>query len=247
MDKILVGVVTHGKKHYALDPLMNCLVKQTFPVDVLFVVANGQDAFATLIRSKNKDYVKVIENPESADSSANAVVSGRNYIRNYALKNDYDGVLFVDSDVMIPGLATELLMQVDADVVSGAYLNVFNIGGKDVVSPVLFKDMGNGECQLFKYDAVALPQIIDIGAAGLGCVLVKRKVLEQVEFRAFDNAKTGTDAMAFFVDARDKGFSCKAHTGVKCLHMPFPLSDERAKVFEWKTTVRSTTQEVTFS
>lgn len=241
MTNILIGVVTHGKKRYALDHLLTCIRKQTRPSDVLFVVSKGQDAYGTLIRSKNVDRVSVLEDPSDCESAGAAIVSGRNLVKDYALKNNYDYVLFVDSDVMIPGLATELLLQAKADVVAGAYLNIFNIEGKDVIAPVIFKDLGSGEAQLYKYEAIAKPQVLDVGAAGLGCVLVKRNVLEKISFRAFDEKKTGTDAMAFFVDARQGGFSCKAHTGVKCLHMPFPLTDERAKVFEWRKTVRTDT------
>ncbi len=244
MLKILAGVVTHGKKRYALDYLLKRLTNQTIPVDILFVVNHGQDAYATLIRSKNIDGVKVEEDIDNPKTPAEKIISGRNYIRNYALENDYDYVLFVDSDVMIPNLAAELLIQAEADVAAGAYLNIFKLGDKEVLAPVLFRDSGKGECQLFTYEGAALPQIIDIGAAGLGCVLVKRNVLEKIKFRTFSNDRTGTDAMAFFVDAREKGFRCRAHTGVKCLHMPFPLTDPKAKLFEWKKTVRSMTAEV---
>lgn len=234
MPKILIGIPTYGKQRYCLDHLIECIKKQTVRADVLFIVNHGETAYATLIRTKG---FEAVEAPEPGKTRIENIVNNRKFLRQYALKKGYDYLLFLDSDIMLPARAIEFLLQTGADVASGAYLSVFNIGGKDVIAPVLYRDLGNGECQQYTYDGVASPKIMEIGAAGLGCVLISRKVLEKVDIRTFNKSDSGGEDMAFFVDARASGFKCVAHTGVKCLHMPYPITDERAKLFEWKRRV----------
>jgi len=241
MPKVLIGVITHGKHRYCLDEFLESLKNQAMKADVLFVVNHGESAYTSLIKSKGFD---AVENPEAKESRIDKIVSARNYLRRYALENDYDYVLFADSDVILPPHAVNMLVATKGDVISGAYLSAFNLGGKNVIAPVLFKDLGDGQCQLFTYEGAAVPQVMEVGAAGLGCTLVKRKVLEQVEFRSFGNSQTGGEDMAFYVDARAKGFQTHANTLVQCTHRPFPKDDPRARAFEWKKTVRSLTKDV---
>ncbi len=236
MPKVLIGVVTYGKHRYCLDEFLLCLSRQTVKADVLFVVNHGESAYATLIRSKN---FNAVEDPKPASTPVEKILNGRKYLRDHALKNDYDYLLFLDSDVMIHPRALEMLLATKNDVVAGVYLNAFEIDGKTVIAPVLFKDLGNGQCQLYTYEGAAVQKVMEVGAAGFGCTLVSRKVLEKVELRSF--GKKNSEAMAFFVDARAKGFKTVANTFVKCLHMPYPKGDPRLKLFEWKKNVEDLT------
>src|SRR3990170_262054 len=98
MPKVLIGVVTYGKHRYCLDEFLLCLSRQTVKADVLFVVNNGESAYATLIRSKQ---FNAVEDTKPAATPVDKILNGRKYLRDYALKNDYDYLLFLDSDVMI--------------------------------------------------------------------------------------------------------------------------------------------------
>lgn len=238
MAKVLIGIVTYGKQRYCLDEFLQCLSRQTVKTDVLFVVNNGESAYATLIKSKGWN---AVEDPKPAKTRIEKIVNGRNHIRDYALKNDYDFLLFLDSDVLIHPRTLEALLKTNpGDVVAGVYLNVFQLEGKPVIAPVLFRDIGNGQCQLYTYEGAAIQRVMEIGAAGLGCTLISKKVLKEIPFRTFNNSATGGEDMAFFVDARAKGFQTVANTFVKCLHRPYPADDPRAKLFEWKKHVETT-------
>jgi len=122
-------------------------------------------------------------------------------------------------------MKSDVLFVTDND----AYSALIKSKGFDAV---LFKDLGNGECQLFTYEGVAKPEIIEVGAAGLGCSLIKRKVLEQVEL---------TGDMQFYVEARAKGFTASANTMVKCMRRPYPITDPRSQAFDWSKRVESNT------
>ncbi|MBW2969552.1 hypothetical protein KY309_02970 [Candidatus Woesearchaeota archaeon] len=228
MPKVLIGVVTHGKQRFCLDEFQESLDKQSVKSDVLFVVNHGESAYVSLLRSRN---LNAVENPVSASSKIEHIVSGRKYLREYALKNGYDELIFVDSDVMLPAGGVEWLLATNGDVVSGVCLEAFMIDGKTVVAPFLFKDIGGGQCKQFTYDGIYRPQVVAIGAAGFGCVRIKRKVLEAVDIRA---NTSGREDISFFVDAREKGFKCFANTLVKCVHRVYPKEDARSGFFEWK-------------
>ncbi len=241
MPKVLIGVVTYGKQRYCLDDFLMCLSKQTVKADVLFVVNHGESAYATLIRSKGWN---AVEDPKPASTRIEKILNGRKHIRDHALKNDYDFLLFLDSDVMLPARALEYLLRTNGDVISGAYLNAFEVDGKTVIAPVLFKDLGSGECQLFTYEGAAVPRVFEIGAAGFGCTLISKKVLQAVDLRAMGSSQSGGEDIAFYVDARAKGFKTVANTFVKCLHLPYPKTDPRAKHFEWRKIMRDTTKTI---
>ena len=96
---------------------------------------------------------------------------------------------------------------------------------------------------MFTYEGVFPPRLIEIGAAGLGCSLVSREVLKQVDIGVFASG-TGED-VKFYVDAREKGFGAWADTSVRCTHRPFPLADKRAVLFEWRRIYEDLSVDVT--
>lgn len=241
MAKVLIGIVTYGGHRYCLDEFQECLEKQSVKSDILFVVNHGESAYVTLLKSRK---LNAVEDPKPASTRIEKIINGRKYLREYALKNNYDYLLFVDSDIMLPENAVEILLGGGIDVLTGVYLNAFELGGKIVIAPVVFKDMGNGECQLYKYEAVAAPQVIEVGAAGLGCTLISKRVLQAVDFRNLSNSSTGGEDIAFYLDARAKGFKTIATSFVKCIHRAYPKDDPRSKLFEWKKRVEDYTYKV---
>lgn len=230
MAKILIGVPTHKGHKHCVDEFVEGL-KKSISADILFVVNNGESAYATFLRSKG---LNAIENPEKTNERFENIVSHRNYIRKHALKNGYDYLFFVDSDVILPANALDTLLAAKKDIISGAYLNAFKLNGQTVIAPVLFKDMGKGEAQLYTYDGMYPARVIEIGAGGLGCCLIKRNVLD-IPFRLMPSGK-GED-IAFYLDAREKGYAPYAHTGVRCIHRGYPKEHELASVFEWTTNI----------
>lgn len=227
--KLLIGTVTHKAHHYLLDVWARGVKAQK--ADVLCVVPKQESSYATLLKSHNFSVLEV----EREKSFQEQVLQGRRLLRKHALNNGYDALLLISGDIIIPENARELLEKTAGDVVAGVYLNAFELGGKTVVAPFVFKDAGDGNAQLYTYDGIASPQVLEVGAAGLGCVLIHKKVLEKVDFQTF--GKAGSEDMKFFVDARAAKFKCVANTVVKCLQAPFPLDDPRIKAYQWSKQV----------
>ena len=53
---------------------------------------------------------------------------------------------------------------------------------------------------------------------GLGCVLIKKEVLEKIEFR-IDKTTDGFDDATFCDDTLEKGYELYVDTRVKCKHL----------------------------
>tara|TARA_Y100000310_G_scaffold339103_1_gene430755 strand:+ start:15675 stop:16466 length:792 start_codon:yes stop_codon:yes gene_type:complete len=70
----------------------------------------------------------------------------------------------------------------------------------------------------FKPKEVEKPQLLKVKQCGLGCVLIKKEVLEKIEFR-IDKTTDGFDDATFCDDALEKGYELYADTKVKCKHL----------------------------
>lgn len=106
-----------------------------------------------------------------------AVISqNRNTITEEMLKLNADWVLYLDDDHFIPPQTLMQLLAADKDIISGHYLQ-----REPPFNPVLFDvELPNGSFIRKQLN----PQetgIVSVAAAGAGCLLVKRKVLEALE------------------------------------------------------------------
>jgi hypothetical protein len=226
MSKILIGVPTYKGHKYCFEEFAKALKEQTISADVLFVVNNKEDSYARWIKSQG---FSVVENPKPAKTPKEHIVNNRNYLRDYLLGLDYDYLFLVSSDVILPPFALEELIMEKKDIMAGPYLKVFKLGEEAVVAPKLFKDVEGG-AQLYNYKGMYPARIMEIGAGGLGCVLISRKVLEKV---SFESQADSDDEIKFYLSAKEKGFKPYANTGVRCVHIP--KDKKMLSHFEWNT------------
>lgn len=118
-----------------------------------------------------------------------AIDQVRNLIASYTVRNNFDYVFCVDSDIVLPPDALVKLLSADKHIVSGVYrqrkfdVNIpelflgLNVVEDDVQKTLCFNmtredlgkyEMANGDC-------------FEIEACGFGCVLIKREVFEKLE------------------------------------------------------------------
>lgn len=238
MAKVLIGIPTHKGQEYCLDEFLESLKGLKGEADHIIVVNYGEEAYATKIKSKG---FNAVVSPEKGNERFEHILNGREYIRQYAIENGYDYLLFVDSDVMLHPETLNGLMSQDKDIITGAYLNAYKLGEETVLAPVIFKDKGNGEAQLYTYRGMFPARIEEIGAAGLGCCLIKTEVLKKIKFRLMPNG-AGED-IAFFLDARAQGYTAYAHTGIRLDHKP--VKDKKLQeAYKWKTVYADNVMEI---
>lgn len=214
----MLAIITYQAERHAL-PRLAAAVRDTNNV---LIVNNGDPAYSDELAHAFPS-ARVLSLPGTDRMSR--ILASRQRAREEFLKGNDSFLWMLDSDVIPPKDALEQLQLIDADLVSGVYLMV-TASGK--VRPCLYVDHENGARQL-SVDEARAGSSISIGAAGLGCTLASRKVMESVKFRL--NARGNGEDIMFYRDAISQGFTAKACLDVQCLHMQFPEGDERNKLY----------------
>jgi hypothetical protein len=169
--------------------------------------------------------------PDQDDRGRTNLMEKQNTIRAMFLASDYDYLMFVENDMVVPQDAIQRLIDADADVAYGLY--VFRR------PPYLWSAYSviNDE-QMVGYPLNAVPEaaatawgkVVDVDGVGFGCTLIKRRVLEQIPFRVgWDEPHPGGEVshsdFYFAVDCLRAGFRQRCDTSLLCGHI-HPLNDK---------------------
>src|SRR3990167_7105212 len=190
MKKIFIAGLTFEGKHYCFDRWKNHLdtiltyTHKEIPeiVTKVVIVDNSitEDYYNYL---KNDFDGEVIHEKHLEETNAN-IANSRNRLREEFLKTDYDYFFMLESDVFPPiNILVELLNH-DVDVVSGIYMIGQGMRWKRHCAVMPFMPVeeakklpeNNVEIQLSKERLVRVLQ------GSMGCNLIKRKVLEKINF-----------------------------------------------------------------
>lgn len=145
----------------------------------------------------------------------------RNKCAKEALEYNFDYLMFVDSDVILPDDAMVNMLQGDADIVLGIYprkntttgqTEIFLPGVKD------FTDRNNlNLADIPNQDRIA------IKGGGLGCALIKCSLFNKLEYPYFkyveyDNGATLSEDNYFCWKSGQIGAKIECDTRVRCQH-----------------------------
>lgn len=137
--------------------------------------------------------------------------------REMALAGDYDGLLLVEHDMIVPVDGLQRLWDSPADVVYGCY--VFRHGMR-VINLLQHTGTANIGQSLSLYPkelaAAAKRGWVEVSGAGFGCLLIRRAVLERVAFRSVDGAAPD---LPFAADCVGLGIRQIGRTDVRCGHV----------------------------
>jgi hypothetical protein len=135
-----------------------------------------------------------------------------------ALAGDYDALLTVEHDMLLPPDALQKLWDTGAPVAYGVYLlrhGVAVLNAWELVGP---RNMG--ESLSLHPDRLARAmrqQIVPVSGVGFGCTLIRREVLERIPFRSGGDGTEAPD-MPFALDCLHSDTLQVAHFGVLCGH-----------------------------
>lgn len=166
---------------------------------------------------KIKNHYTILINDNSngvKDSRINLRDSLQN-IRKIFIKNDHTHMLIVEADIFPKENIIDELLKYDKDVVSALYQidkkkGIFNAYHNFLVANN--KTFSN----LFIGPNFLDGELKEINGAGLGCVLIKREVLEKIEFRC---GQWSPD-MYFWQDLKAYGFKGYVDTSIIVKHYP---------------------------
>lgn len=139
--------------------------------------------------------------------------------RQKMLEGGYDAIMFVEHDMIVPEDALVKMLNTDSDVVYGLYL--FREGRPTLNCTRAVK------ASWVDMSLTYFPEIRDRGfdqgwlecsGAGFGCILIHRKVLEQIDFRRTESGHPSPD-MPFATDCLRAGFKQICRFDVPCGHI----------------------------
>jgi len=145
----------------------------------------------------------------------------RNLICEFGIRNEFDYIFFVDSDIILPPDALKKLLLNDKDIISGVYIQR-KLNGK---IPEVYRKNNSGGRSNIDYQELIEDKLMEVDGCGFGCVLVKTKTLEQIGYPQFvyqdtlDFAYTISEDVYFCNKAQEKGFNIFVDSSIKCEHI----------------------------
>ena len=210
--KILVGCPTSNHKEYSLKEYLEGVKKLSYE-NIHFVLVDNSETSNYYEKLKSLG-VSVIKD-KYKESAKERVINSRNILRRCFLENDYDYFLSLEQDVVPPKDVIEKLLSHNKDIVGGLY---FYLGDDNkTLLPMVWIHHEGEYARRLRFSEVPKDELIEVITCGLGCVLIKRDVLENIKFR-YEKGKEPWDDLWFCEDARAKGFKVYVDTSAKCKH-----------------------------
>ena len=214
--RVLVGVPTCDWYEYCIMEFIAAIRALDYDnLEVLFVDNSQDPAYADKLRALglNVKQIPYYEKPRDR------MMHSRNLLRKEAIDGNYDYLLMLDQDVIIPPNSLKQLLSHNKQVITGIYYSFYKIDGKSRMLPVLWKeeDEKNDIMRFFTTEEVEQPRLTEARACGTGCLLIRRDVLEGLEFR-YKHELDGADDVWFCHDIKQKGIQLYADTSIKCKH-----------------------------
>lgn len=144
----------------------------------------------------------------------------RNDIAKKAINGGYEYVMMIDSDVIVPKDALELMLEGTADIVLGCYPRKNTTTGQSEL--FTFGKDYNNENNISYATLDQSADRIDVKGGGMGCVLIKTEVFNKIPFPWFNYVeyKDGnvlSEDLSFCEKA--KGIAIQCDTRVRCGHI----------------------------
>lgn len=148
------------------------------------------------------------------------IYASRNELSRYAIKNEYDYIVWFDSDVIFaPDTMERLIKHLEEgkDIVSGIYFR-----RAKPYTPVLFKwlDPDSILNSWQGYDNYPKDSVFEVAGIGFGCVAMKTDVLLDTGENGqwFTPIKGFGEDLSFCIRAREKGYKIWCDSSIKLGH-----------------------------
>lgn len=243
--RILIGCPTFEGMSYCIEHYLKAVKELTYKNFELVLVDNSKTR--DYYRHLTEKGLKVLRLANVSEDKMQNVIDSRNVLKEFALQENFDYFFSLEQDVIPPKDAIESLLKFGKEITSGLYMGVFVHEGKPGLKPLLYTWLSQKEfdevitsphlyTETFKkikeksikspdelkrhmtVEEVQEPKFMEVKYAGVGCMLIKKEVLEKIEFRKSEG-NLGTDDISFCDDARKHGYKVHAYTGVVCGHL----------------------------
>tara|TARA_R110002020_G_scaffold44348_2_gene127989 strand:+ start:3872 stop:4582 length:711 start_codon:yes stop_codon:yes gene_type:complete len=220
--KVLLAAPQHDSKKYSWKEWLYTVKNLTYPNYEVFLAENSEDdSFAKEIE-KEGITVKRVKNDKGV---MYRLADAHNACRTYALKNDFDYLFHLETDVIPPLDVIERLLNHGKLIVSGCY-DIWH--GKIRKAMVQLDDDFDRSIRAYRTVTFADEQepllfnghLRRVYHAGIGCILISKKVLEKVTFRYIEQQGMSADTW-FANDCYKYDIPIYLDTTIQCEHWNF--------------------------
>jgi len=225
LPKILIGVPTYDAKNYCLDAFVHNLKNLDYPknkIEIYFADNSKDNKNALMINKKYgiKCFWKDYGNCTLFEKLANT----HNQLRRYFLDSDCDYMLHLESDIFPPKNVLQELLWCRKPIVNALY-QVFDASWRQLC--IKLNDQHNPHHKEFVFHTGVENfhhwwiegKLQKCFIAGIGCCLMKKKVMEKFAFRHDETLMENFPPDTYFAeDLRLAGVQNWVHTGLLCFH-----------------------------
>ena len=214
--KVLITSVTSDRHDYVQQLCFGTIKMFDYPnFDFKIIEISKNKKNFDFLKSKDYSVIRGEWKPEGMER----LVGARNIQRKLTLEGDYDYMLNVDADTILPKWALNKLVSHNKDCVGF----VVPVGWQRISIPCVFKSgkiiYDSCRIALDFYDWPEIfrlqPALIKVHGSAYG--LIHRRVLEQVPFRFTRDFPVGEDVL-FYNEIGDKGFEFWCDTSIIASH-----------------------------
>lgn len=222
LPKVLVATETYEKYDYVFPTFYHKIKNLTYPNYDFMVVDNS--ATLDYYRKLKRRGFKNIYHVERGRNSREAVARSLNFIRKKFLEGDYDYLLHLESDVIVPSDVIERLIKHQRPVVGGVY--EIGYGTKNQpYRPCLFKAYFNEKGEVYtaeipRDEAYAMlgTGLQQVHGMGVGCVLIEKWVLKRIKGFWWDERWLKHPDVFFYMDLHNLRIPVFADTDLTLEH-----------------------------
>jgi hypothetical protein len=155
----------------------------------------------------------------------------RNHLHQYQraqevfLKGSYEAMLIIESDIIPPADTLARLVEAEADLAYGTYLfrqsGTVNLTERYYKWPAQARNIGESLTIRGLWRAAKQQGIVEVSGSGLGCLLIRRRVLEETPFDYYDDATMNVNYFdwPWTVEVYRRGYQMKGNAMVWCGHV----------------------------
>jgi hypothetical protein len=226
MKKVLIASPTADVKDYCFDKWIQNIRNFTYENSSLFVCDNSitREYYSEI--KKRYDYLGDFFNVARVTPPLHMELSYKSLLakshdkcRLFALENDFDYLLHLETDIFPPIDVIERLLDSNKKVVGAMYH--IELGNKSKLMIQQIEDFGNELRESYNLDEADINfvdgDVKKVFSCGLGCVLIHRSVLKEIEFRYEEGSPVHPDSF-YFADLDSKHIPVYVDTSIYCKH-----------------------------
>lgn len=223
IPKVLIACPISERKSYCIDAFLEHITNFTYPRKTFYFSDNSQNpnwAARKIVYENGIDCDWI--SPEGKKSNQ-YIAESQQQIREHFLNSDADYLFSLECDIFPDRDVIETLLAENEGVCAMKYFI-----GEGAQSHILAQETDDSWSENTNRNQQPLETFIEHGRKntatnyGLGCVLLSRKVVEEINFRVDERSEIHSDNY-FSVDLRDSGYKIKVldkivtHHNKKCI------------------------------